>query len=147
MVFKSMRDSPSGTASTWAFNMRARYVSKIIPCISREASDRPLGLFGSGRSRPGGARTRTGPGSGDAWRGAGPGGGCSAFLETGTPRNVLFYQSLGFQVVDEQRAPDGGPIIWFMQTPRLQGQVAQRLRTAPEPVTWARSQGLKPLAF
>ena len=57
--------------------------------------------------------------------------GCPAFLETGTPRNVPFYQSLGFQVVDEQRAPDGGPMIWFMQTPRLPGQVAQRRRTAP----------------
>ena len=45
--------------------------------------------------------------------------GCPAFLETGTPRNVPFYQSLGFQIVDEQRAPDGGPMIWFMQTPRL----------------------------
>jgi hypothetical protein len=31
---------------------------------------------------------------------------------------VPFYQSIGFQVVDEQRAPDGGPTIWFMQTPR-----------------------------
>ena len=73
--------------------------------------------------------------------------GCPAFLETGTPRNVPFYQSLGFQVVDEQRAPDGGPMIWFMQTSRLQGQMAQRLRTAPEPVTWARSQELKPQPF
>jgi GNAT superfamily N-acetyltransferase len=43
---------------------------------------------------------------------------CPAFLETGTPRNVPFYQSLGFQIVDEQQAPDGGPTIWFMQTPR-----------------------------
>jgi GNAT superfamily N-acetyltransferase len=44
--------------------------------------------------------------------------GCPAFLETGTPRNVPFYESLGFQIVGEQRAPDGGPLIWFMQTPR-----------------------------
>lgn len=44
--------------------------------------------------------------------------GSTAFLETGTPRNVPFYQSLGFQVVDQQQAPDGGPVIWFMQTPR-----------------------------
>ena len=22
----------------------------------------------------------------------------------------------GFQIVDEQQAPDGGPVIWFMQT-------------------------------
>jgi GNAT superfamily N-acetyltransferase len=44
--------------------------------------------------------------------------GSPAFLETGTPRNVPFYQSLGFQVVDRQQAPDGGPVIWFMQTPR-----------------------------
>jgi GNAT superfamily N-acetyltransferase len=45
--------------------------------------------------------------------------GCPAFLETGTPRNVPFYESLGFHIVDEQRAPDGGPRIWFMQTRRL----------------------------
>jgi len=44
--------------------------------------------------------------------------GYPAFLETGNPRNVPFYQSLGFQTVAEQRAPDGGPVIWFMQTPR-----------------------------
>lgn len=44
--------------------------------------------------------------------------GSPAFLETGTPRNVPFYRSLGFQVVDQQQAPDGGPVIWFMQTPR-----------------------------
>jgi GNAT superfamily N-acetyltransferase len=44
--------------------------------------------------------------------------GYPAFLETGTPGNVPFYQSLGFQIVDEQQAPDGGPVIWFMQTPR-----------------------------
>jgi GNAT superfamily N-acetyltransferase len=70
--------------------------------------------------------------------------GCPAFLETGTPRNVPFYQSLGFQVVDEQRAPDGGPMIWFMQTPQLQGQVAQRLRVAPEPVTWGARRDSNP---
>jgi len=34
------------------------------------------------------------------------------------PRNVPFYQSLGFQIVGEQQAPDGGPVIWFMPTPR-----------------------------
>ena len=44
--------------------------------------------------------------------------GCPAFLETGTLLNVPFYQSLGFQIVGEQQAPDGGPVIWFMQTPR-----------------------------
>jgi GNAT superfamily N-acetyltransferase len=44
--------------------------------------------------------------------------GCPAFLETSTPRNIPFYQSLGFQIVDEQQAPGGGPMIWFMQTPR-----------------------------
>jgi hypothetical protein len=57
--------------------------------------------------------------------------GWPAFLETSTPRNVPFYRSLGFQVVDEQRAPDGGPMIWFMQTPRLPEHTPQRLRTGP----------------
>jgi len=33
-------------------------------------------------------------------------------------RNVPFYQSLGHQIVGEQQALDGGPVIWFMQTPR-----------------------------
>jgi GNAT superfamily N-acetyltransferase len=50
--------------------------------------------------------------------------GCPAFLETGTPRNVPFYQSLGFEVVAEQQAPDGGPMIWFMQTPRAPSSAA-----------------------
>jgi ribosomal protein S18 acetylase RimI-like enzyme len=45
--------------------------------------------------------------------------GCPAFLETSNPRNVLLYQSLGFQIVSKQRAPDGGPVIWFMQTPAM----------------------------
>ena len=44
--------------------------------------------------------------------------GCPAFLETGTARNVPFYESFGFQVVGQQPAPDGGPMIWFMQTQR-----------------------------
>jgi GNAT superfamily N-acetyltransferase len=48
---------------------------------------------------------------------------CPAFLETGNPRNVPFYESLGFQIVGEQRAPDGGPLIWFMQTPPTPQQV------------------------
>jgi GNAT superfamily N-acetyltransferase len=45
--------------------------------------------------------------------------GCPAFLETSNPRNVPFYQSLGFQIVGERQAPDGGPVIWFMQTPHM----------------------------
>jgi GNAT superfamily N-acetyltransferase len=49
--------------------------------------------------------------------------GCPAFPQTSTPRNVPFYQSFGFQIVDEQPVPDGGPMIWFMQTPRLPEQV------------------------
>lgn len=51
--------------------------------------------------------------------------GCPAFLETGNPGNVPFYESLGFQVVGEQQAPGGGPLIWFMQTPRAPQQVSQ----------------------
>jgi GNAT superfamily N-acetyltransferase len=51
--------------------------------------------------------------------------GCPAFLETANPRNVPFYESLGFQIVGEQLAPDGGPMIWFMQTPRTPRQVPQ----------------------
>jgi GNAT superfamily N-acetyltransferase len=41
--------------------------------------------------------------------------GRPAFLETGQESNVAFYESLGFAVVDRQRAPGGGPVIWFMQ--------------------------------
>ena len=43
--------------------------------------------------------------------------GRPAFLETGNESNLPFYQSLGFRLVDRQQAPDGGPAIWFMQTP------------------------------
>jgi GNAT superfamily N-acetyltransferase len=38
-----------------------------------------------------------------------------AFLETGTSQNVPFYERLGFRVVDDAVALDGGPRIWFMR--------------------------------
>jgi ribosomal protein S18 acetylase RimI-like enzyme len=42
--------------------------------------------------------------------------GQPVFLETGNQSNVAFYESLGFRVVHRERAPDDGPMIWFMQT-------------------------------
>ncbi len=42
--------------------------------------------------------------------------GRPAFLETAIARNVGLYESVGFEVVGEEAAPDGGPLIWFMQT-------------------------------
>lgn len=39
-----------------------------------------------------------------------------AFLETGQERNVRLYERLGFRVVAQESAPDGGPTIWFMST-------------------------------
>ena len=39
-----------------------------------------------------------------------------AFLETGNPRNVPYYERFGFRVIDEGDAPGGGPRIWFMRT-------------------------------
>jgi len=38
-----------------------------------------------------------------------------AVLETGNPRNVPYYETFGFRVVDEAEAPNGGPRIWFMR--------------------------------
>ena len=38
-----------------------------------------------------------------------------AFLETGTPRNVPYYERFGFRIVMHGDAPDGGPHIWFMR--------------------------------
>lgn len=38
-----------------------------------------------------------------------------AFLETGNPRNVAYYEQFGFRVVEDSDAPDGGPHIWFMK--------------------------------
>jgi GNAT superfamily N-acetyltransferase len=49
--------------------------------------------------------------------------GQTAFLETGNRANVARYESLGFRVVDEGQAPDGGPMIWFMQTSLKVGAV------------------------
>ena len=40
---------------------------------------------------------------------------CPAFLETSLESNVTFYESHGFQIVDEGSPPGGGPVIWFMQ--------------------------------
>jgi ribosomal protein S18 acetylase RimI-like enzyme len=41
--------------------------------------------------------------------------GLPAFLETATPRNVAYYTSFGFRVLDTAWAPGGGPQIWFMR--------------------------------
>jgi GNAT superfamily N-acetyltransferase len=38
-----------------------------------------------------------------------------AVLETGNPANVPMYEHLGFRVVEEGEAPDGGPTIWFLR--------------------------------
>ena len=42
--------------------------------------------------------------------------GLAAYLETGTLRNVTYYETFGFRVVHEGNAPGDGPHIWFMQT-------------------------------
>lgn len=41
--------------------------------------------------------------------------GLPAILETGNPANVPMYEHLGFRVVDQSNAPDGGPTIWFLR--------------------------------
>ena len=42
-----------------------------------------------------------------------------AFLITGDPVNVRWYQRHGFAVSSEETAPEGGPRVWFMlRTPR-----------------------------
>ena len=38
-----------------------------------------------------------------------------ACLETGTPKNVPYYERLGFRVIDDADAPHGGPHIWFLR--------------------------------
>ncbi|RCV52794.1 GNAT family N-acetyltransferase [Marinitenerispora sediminis] len=40
--------------------------------------------------------------------------GRPAFLETSEPRNVRFYQRLGFTVTAEVRLPDDAPVTWCM---------------------------------
>lgn len=41
--------------------------------------------------------------------------GVPCILETGTERNVRFYQRHGFEVVREARCPFGGPHLWVMR--------------------------------
>jgi GNAT superfamily N-acetyltransferase len=41
--------------------------------------------------------------------------GIPAFLQTGNPRNVPYYERFGFRVVDEGDAPEGVPPVWFMR--------------------------------
>jgi len=41
--------------------------------------------------------------------------GSAAFLETGTERNVGYYERFGFRVVADEDAPNGGPHVWFMR--------------------------------
>jgi ribosomal protein S18 acetylase RimI-like enzyme len=41
--------------------------------------------------------------------------GVAAVLETAVPRNVAFYERLGFRVTFEEHVPGGGPRIWFLR--------------------------------
>jgi GNAT superfamily N-acetyltransferase len=41
--------------------------------------------------------------------------GVPAFLETGRPGNVAYYERRGFRTVSDDDAPSGGPHIWFMR--------------------------------
>jgi GNAT superfamily N-acetyltransferase len=41
--------------------------------------------------------------------------GVPAFLETGRPENVGYYERRGFTTISDEDAPGGGPHIWFMQ--------------------------------
>jgi GNAT superfamily N-acetyltransferase len=41
--------------------------------------------------------------------------GVPAFLETGRPGNVAYYERRGFRTTAEGNAPGGGPHIWFMR--------------------------------
>jgi GNAT superfamily N-acetyltransferase len=41
--------------------------------------------------------------------------GVTAFLETGRPGNVAYYERRGFRTFLDGDAPDGGPHIWFMR--------------------------------
>jgi len=38
-----------------------------------------------------------------------------AFLETGNPANVAYYERFGFRTIAQADAPGGGPHIWFMR--------------------------------
>jgi GNAT superfamily N-acetyltransferase len=41
--------------------------------------------------------------------------GVPAFLETGRPENVRYYERRGFRTISDNDAPGGGPHIWFMR--------------------------------
>ena len=41
--------------------------------------------------------------------------GTPAFLETGRPGNVPYYERRGFRTYLDEDAPNGGPHIWFMR--------------------------------
>jgi GNAT superfamily N-acetyltransferase len=41
--------------------------------------------------------------------------GVPAFLETGRPENVRYYERRGFRTISDKDAPGGGPHIWFMR--------------------------------
>ena len=41
--------------------------------------------------------------------------GMPAYLESTNEKNNPLYQRFGFEIIGEQRLPDGGPIIWFMK--------------------------------
>ena len=50
----------------------------------------------------------------------------AAFLETGNPRNVAYYERFGFRTVDDADSPDGGPHVWFMRCDTAAPQATKR---------------------
>lgn len=50
--------------------------------------------------------------------------GVPARLETSTPDNVAFYETIGFVVTDHLTIDDGGPDVWAMQTTDPVGSAA-----------------------
>lgn len=43
--------------------------------------------------------------------------GAVAYLETATEKNIALYERFGFAILAEERVPDNGPMMWFMQRP------------------------------
>src|SRR6266487_740970 len=116
------------TRAAFPADRRRRHpLRRVLGLAGHSSARQALLLPGPGRRRAGPAGARTGPDPGDARPAAGSGPQVPPpSRRPAPPRNVSFYQSLGFQIAGEQQAPDGGPVTWFTQTPRTPSSQGSR---------------------
>lgn len=114
-VSRQIRQAPAAVKALIAFPGRARQAAQAAARIERAHPDEPPHWFLStvavdpGAQRTGLGRRLVRPHLATLDRHGQP-----CYLETADPRNVAWYERLGFAVCGEVATFDGGPTLWSM---------------------------------